>query len=128
MPKTCSIITIDGVEMPTPSVFSPTSSDYDSKNSGRSESMFMTRDIIRKDVRTASFTWRLKSPDMRKVWNAILPAEIEVRFFDLAQPADVQYSTMKCYADPTRKPQLLKWDPYDPEESWWELSTTFTEY
>ena len=108
-----SIIKIDGVEMPTPSDFSPTSSDYDSKNSGRSESMEMTRDII---------------PDMRKVWNAVLPEKLSLTFFDLGQPADTQYSTMSCYADPSRKPKILKWEPQNPEESWWEFTTTFTEY
>lgn len=49
--KTASIIKIDGVEMPTPSSFKPLYKDYDSKNSGRSESMYATRDIIRSDVR-----------------------------------------------------------------------------
>mgnify|MGYP006914182455 FL=1 len=105
-----SIIKIDGVEMPTPSDFSPTSSDYDSKNSGRSESMEMTRDIIRRNVRTATFTWKLQTPDMRKVWNAVLPEKLSLTFFDLGQPADTQYSTMSCYADPSRKPKLLKWE------------------
>ena len=128
MAKTYSIVKIDGVEMPAPSDFSPTSDDYDSKSAGRSENMFMTRDIIRSNVRTASFTWKLQTPDMRKVWNAVLSPKIKVTFFDLAQPADTQYSTMDCYADPSRKPKLLKWDPDDPEKSWWEFTTTFTEY
>lgn len=123
-----SIIKIDGVEMPPPSEFSLTSSDYDGSNAGRSESMAMIRDIVRQNVRTASFTWRLQTADMRKVWNAACKLRVKLRFFDLGQPADVQYSTMDCYADPSRKPRILKWDANDPEQTWWEYSTTFTEY
>ena len=63
--KTASIIKIDGVEMPTPSSFKPLYKDYDSKNSGRSESMHATRDIIRSDVRKMSFTWIVQTADLR---------------------------------------------------------------
>lgn len=123
-----SIIKIDGAEMPPPCEYSPTSSDYDGSNAGRSESMTMIRDVVRQNVRTASFTWRLQTPDMRTVWNAASKLRVKLRFFDLSQPADTQYSTMDCYADPSRKPKIIKWDPDDPEKTWWEYSTTFTEY
>lgn len=123
-----SIVQIDGVEMPTPSDFDPTSSDYDSKNSGRSESMYMTRDIVRSNVRTATFTWKVQTPDLRTVWNAAKKPKVTLRFFDIDQPAVVQYSTMTCYGDPSRKPKLLKWDNDDPERSWWEFTVKFTEY
>ena len=99
--KTASIIKIDGVEMPTPSSFKPLYKDYDSKNSGRSESMYATRDIVRSDVRKMSFTWIVQTPDLRKIREAIKPPKIQVRFFDINQPADVQFSTMECYADPS---------------------------
>lgn len=126
--KTVSIIKIDGVEMPTPSSFKPLYKDYDSKNSGRSESMYATRDIIRSDVRKMSFTWIVQTPDLRKIREAIKPPKIQVRFFDINQPADVQFSTMECYADPSREPEVLRWEPSDPEKSWWSFTTSFTEY
>ena len=123
-----SIIKIDGVEMPVPSKFAPVYKDYDSKSSGRSESMVMARDIVREDVRAITFTWRVQTPDLRRIISAIKPDEVQVEFFDINQPADVQYSTVRCYADPTREPTLLQWEPYDPEQSWWEITVKFVEY
>lgn len=123
-----SIIRIDGAEMPVPSSFAPVYKDYDSKSSGRSESMIMTRDIVRADVRAMTYTWRVQTPDLRTIIAAIKPAKVQVRFFDINQPASAQYSTVDCYADPTREPKLLKWDPYDPEQAWWEITVKFVEY
>ena len=123
-----SIIKIDGVEMPAPSSFKPLYKDYDSKNSGRSESMIATRDIVRSDVRKISFTWIVQTPDLRTIREAIRPPELEVTVFDINQPESVQYSTMKCYAVPTREPEVLRWDDSDPEKTWWSFSTSFTEY
>ena len=75
-----------------------------------------------------SFTWIVQTPDLRKIREAIKPPKIQVRFFDINQPADVQFSTMECYADPSREPEVLRWEPSDPEKSWWSFTTSFTEY
>ena len=123
-----SIVKIDGVEMPTPCRFAPAYKDYDSKSAGRSENMYMTRDIIRSDVRKATFTWRVQTPDLRRIISAIKPPRIKLRFFDINQDAATQYSTMTCYADPSREPEVIKWDPHDPEETWWEITVIFVEY
>ncbi len=123
-----SIIKIDGVEMPAPSDFRPLYKDYDSKNAGRSESMVATRDVIRSDVRKMSFTWKVQTPNLRKIRNAIKPLVLELTFFDINQDAQTQYSTMTCYVEPTREPRLIPWDKTDPERSWWEFSISFTEY
>lgn len=128
MAEYASIIKIDGAEMPVPSDFEPQYKDYDSANSGRSEDMSMTRDVIRTDVHGITYTWRVQTADLRTIINAIKPAAVQVTFFDVNQPKETQYSTIKCYADPTREPKLLKWDPYDPEKSWWEITAKFVEY
>lgn len=122
------IIKIDGAEMPVPSAFAPMYKDYDSENSGRSETMTMTRDVIRTDVRSMTYTWRVQTPDLRTIINAIKPVSVELTFFDINQPAETRYSTATCYANPTRQPTLIKWDPYDPERSWWEITVEFVEY
>ncbi len=123
-----SIIKINGIEMPPPSEFDPEYNDYDSQSAGRSETMVMTRDIIRTDVRTVMCTWKLQTPEMRALIAVIKQPSVELSFFDLNQSAAVQYSTMTCYGEPTRKPKCLKWDPYNPERSWWSISIKFTEY
>ncbi|MBP0985107.1 MAG: hypothetical protein J6A19_15420 [Oscillospiraceae bacterium] len=128
MPDYASIVKINGVEMPTPSNFDPLYKDYDSKSAGRSEDVTMTRDVIRSDVRQVTFTWKVQTPDLRKIRQAIKPLSLELTFFDINQDADTQYSTMTCYAEPSRNPKLVQWDPFDPEQSWWEFTVTFTEY
>ena len=128
MSEYASIVKIDGVEMPTPSKFSPHYRDYDSKNAGRSEDVTMTRDVIRSDVKQVGFTWRVQTADLRTIRQAIKPLSIELTFFDINQPADVQYTTMTCYAEPSRDPEPIQWDAYDPEQTWWEFTVTFTEY
>lgn len=128
MAKTASIIKIDGTELPTPSAFEPHYRDYDSKNAGRSEDLTMTRDVIRSDVKQVTFTWRVQTADLRTIRNAIKPLSVSLTFFDINQPADVQYTTMTCYAEPSRDPKPIKWDAGDPEQTWWEFTVTFTEY
>ena len=128
MAETASIIKINGVEMPTPSKFRPRYKDYDSQNSGRSEKMVMTRDIVRENLRAVDVTWIVQTPVLRAIIAAVKPPELELTFFDINQPADTQYSTITCYADPSREPTLVQWYAENPEESWWEYSTTFTEY
>ena len=128
MAEYASIVKIGGVELPTPSKFNPHYRDYDSKNAGRSEDVTMTRDVIRSDVKQVGFTWRVQTPDLRTIREAIKPLELELTFFDINQPADVQYTTMTCYAEPSRDPEVIQWDACDPEQTWWEFTVTFTEY
>ena len=128
MAEYASIIKIDGVELPTPSDFKPVYKDYDSKSAGRSEDLTMTRDVIRSDMKQVTFTWRVQTADLRTIREAIKPLSLELTFFDINQPASVQYSTMTCYAEPTREPEVIKWDACDPEQTWWEFTVTFTEY
>ena len=126
--QTASIIKIDGTELPTPSAFEPHYRDYDSKNAGRSEDLTMTRDVIRSDVKQVTFTWRVQTADLRTIRNAIKPLSVSLTFFDINQPADVQYTTMTCYAEPSRDPKPIRWDACDPEQTGWEFTVTFTEY
>ena len=128
MAEYASIIKIDGTELPTPSAFEPHYRDYDSKNAGRSEDLTMTRDVIRSDVKQVTFTWRVQTADLRTIRNAIKPLSVSLTFFDINQPADVQYTTMTCYAEPSRDPKPIRWDACDPEQTWWEFTVTFTEY
>ncbi len=128
MSETASILKIDGVEAPTPYNFGLTYSDYDSKNSSRSETWVLNREIIRTDLKSHAFYFRLKTPEMRQLIKMIKPAKITVSFFDLNASAESPYTEFVGYADPTRKVQLLHWNSEDPEESWWELDTSFIEY
>lgn len=123
-----SILQIDGVEAPVPCDFNPNYSDYDSESSGRSETFVLMRDVVRTNLRAVSFTWRLKSPEMRKLLEMISPKEVIVRFYDLYQPAITPYSEFAAYAETTRDIKLLNWQPNNPEESWWELEISFIEY
>lgn len=126
--ETASILMINGVEAPTPADFLPTYSDQDSENSKRSETAVLTREIVRTNLRSHSFRWKLQTPDMRKLLNMVLPARLTVRFFDLYAPADSPYTEFIGYASPTRTVKLLKWEPNAPEQSWWEIQLDFIEY
>lgn len=123
-----SIVKIGGIELPTPSNFSLVYKDYDSKSAGRSEDLTMTRDVIRSDLRQVTFTWKVQTPDLRTIRQAIKPLALELTIFDINQPASAPYSTMTCYAEPSREPKVIFWDAYDPEQTWWEFTVTFTEY
>lgn len=120
-----SILTIDGVEAPTPSDFKPGYSTYDSKSSGRSESYHMTRDIVRSDLRKAVFGFRLKSAEMTRLLGMIAPSMVTVGYYDILTGG---YTTFKAYASPTREIGLLHWNPDDPAESWWSAEISFIEY
>lgn len=123
-----SIMKIDGVEAPAPSDFSPTYSTYDSKNSKRSETLKLNREVVRRDLRSHTFSWKLKTPDARKLLSMVAPDVITVSCFDLLKPADDPYSEYQCYADTTRTVKLIHWDRNDPENSWWEIKLDFIEY
>lgn len=128
MSDTASILMIDGAEAPTPYDFTLTYSDYDSENSTRSETAVLNREVVRTDLRSHPFHWRLQTPDMRKLLQMVKPKVITVKCFDLNQDADTQYSEFKCYAGATRTVKLLYWNRDDPEKSWWEIQLDFIEY
>lgn len=125
---TASIFMIDGVEAPTPSNFNPVYSDYDSSNAGRSETMVMNRDVVRTNLKSPKYEWKLKTPDMRKLLKMVQPEKITVRVFDLYADVATPYTEYECYCSPTRNITLLKWDPVNPEESWWQVQLEFIEY
>ena len=123
-----SIFMINGEEAPTPSNFNPVYSDYDSNNAGRSETMVMNRDVVRTNLKSPKYEWKLKTPDMRKLLKMVEPERITVRIFDLYKEASDPYSEYECYCSPTRNITSLKWDPVNPEESWWQVQLEFIEY
>lgn len=125
---TASILQIDGVEAPTPYDFAPTYSDYDSEGSSRSETAVLNREIVRTNLQSHAFYWRLQTPDMRKLLQMVKPPSLTVRYFDLYADAATQYTEFTGYASPTRSISLVKWEPTDPEQSWWEIKLEFIEY
>lgn len=123
-----SIFMIDGVEAPTPSNFTPVYSDYDSDSAGRSETMVMNRDIIRTNLKSPKYEWKLQTPEMRKLLKLVQPEKITVRIYDLYAEAENPYTEYDCYCSTTRTVTLLKWNPADPEQSWWQIQLEFIEY
>lgn len=124
-----SLMKINGTEIPPPSNLGPLLyKTYDSESAGRSETFVMTRDVVRRNVRKFTLTWKLKTPDMRTLLELLEADAVTITLFDLKQDADTKYSDIEVYPEPSQSVECLFWDPYDTEESWWQLTVAFTEY
>lgn len=73
---------IDDVVMPTPMGVKYSYSVFDSDNSKRSETGVLHREVIRKNVHSPTFTFKLQTADYRKLMNAIEPDVFKVKYLD----------------------------------------------
>lgn len=116
---------INGTEMPFPSEYEFSSSDFDGEGATRSETGYLIRDVVRTDVMSPTFTWRLQTADMNTLLNAIKPAQLQITITDPSAANGTR--TFTGYAQSTRKVKLIR-NATSVSEMWWEFSCQFTEY
>lgn len=118
-----AMINIDGVDLPAPVEYSVSLQDIDSENTKRTETGVLQRDRVRAGVYKLQVTWRITKPQLKIITDALSSAKFSVSFFD---PATNTNPTKDMYSG-DRAGKLL-YNPDNPDESLWELSTSLIEY
>lgn len=115
-----ALIKIGGVDMPAPARYVVTLSDYDSENTTRNESGYMTRDRVRAGAHKIELEWVLTQGELVKLTKAISPSRFSVTFFDACSGSN---KTANMYVG-DRTCEMLKYD----NTTWWRMSCNFIEY
>lgn len=117
-----AMITIDGVDLPSPSVFKIPQSDLDSSDTGRNELGILQRDRIRQGIYKIELEWKgITSSQLHLIESAIEPSEINVTF-----PTPTGMKTKKMYAG-DRNVEIVKYDK-DFDKIRWNISFNLIEY
>ncbi|GMG96860.1 DUF6711 family protein [Tepidimicrobium xylanilyticum] len=117
-----AMITIDGVDLPSPSVFKIPRSDLDSGDTGRNELGVLQRDRIRQGIYKIELEWKgINSSDLYLIESAIEPAELNVTF-----PTPTGMATKTMYAG-DRNVEMVKYDK-DFDKIRWNISFNLIEY
>lgn len=116
-----AMITIDGVDLPAPTIFKPSNSDMDSQDTGRNELGVMQRDRIRQGIYKLELTWeKISSSQLHLIKMAIQPASIKVTFASEKGPI-----TKAMYAG-DRNINMVAYNE-DYNKILWDISFNLTE-
>lgn len=88
------LVSIDGVDLPTPSTYRPPQFDLDSGDTGRNELGVMQRDRIRQGIYRLELEWKaINSSKLATIKAATQPDKFEVTFY-----TEAGYVTKTMYA------------------------------
>lgn len=113
-------ISIEGVNIPGVTSYKVELSDLDSENTTRSESGYMTRDVIRQNIAKISLACRLNDTQVNTVTSLLYPKSFSATF---RAPTDTGYKTATMYAG-NRTLSLVA----DSSPPLWDLSVNLIEY
>ena len=117
-----AMITIDGVDLPSPSVFKIPRSDLDSSDTGRNELGVLQRDRIRQGIYKIELEWKgINSSELHLIESAIEPAELNVTF-----PTPTGMQIKKMYAG-DRNVEMVSYND-DYNKIIWNISFNLIEY
>lgn len=117
-----AMISIDGVDLPSPSVFNPSRSDLDSEDTHRNELGILQRDRIRQGVFKIELAWKgIDSSQLHLIESAIEPAQIQVTF-----PYTTGLITKTMYVG-DRSVEMVKFSE-DYNKIIWNISFNLIEY
>lgn len=117
-----AMITIDGVDLPSPSSFKLPRFDMDSGDTNRNELGVLQRDRIRQGIYKIELEFKgINSSNLYLIESAIEPAELNVTF-----PTPTGKQTKKMYAG-DRNVEMVKYDD-NPDLIRWNLSFNLVEY
>lgn len=117
-----AMINIDGVDLPSPSVFKIPQSDLDSSDTGRNELGILQRDRIRQGIYKIELEWKgINSSELHLIESAIEPAELNVTF-----PTPTGMATKKMYAGDRNVEMIMYDDNFDKIR--WNISFNLIEY
>ena len=117
-----AMITIDGVDLPSPSSFKLPRFDMDSGDTNRNELGVLQRDRIRQGIYKIELEWKgITSSQLHLIETAVEPAELNVTF-----PAPTGKQTKKMYAG-DRNIEMVKYSD-NPDKIRWDISFNLIEY
>jgi len=116
------MISIDGVDLPSPFSYKISRSDLDSEDTARNELGELIRHRIRQGVYKIDIEFKCPSPQMQVIEAAIEPPEINVTF-----PTATGKLTRKMYAGNREGPQMVRYDK-ETDEIFWQISFSLIEY
>lgn len=117
-----AMINIDGVDLPSPSVFKIPRSDLDSGDTGRNELGVLQRDRIRQGIYKIELEWKgINSSELHLIESAIEPAELNVTF-----PTPTGMQIKKMYAG-DRNVEMVSYND-DYNKIIWNISFNLIEY
>lgn len=117
---TFTLLKIGSFVVPKITAFSLSLADLDSENTGRSESGYMSRDVIRKDVASLSLSCRLTDSELDQMTEALKPDAFQATF---RAPVSGGKKTAKMYAG-DRSMTLVS----DTPSELWDFSVNLIEY
>lgn len=120
-----AMISINGVDLPTPTEYSVALQDIDSDNTRRTEAGILTRDRVRAGVYKIEVAWKITKAQLKTITDAISPAKFSVTFFD---PTTSSTSTKDMYCGDRGGKMMNCFNPAIPGENMWEFSTSLIEY
>lgn len=118
-----ALIKVGSTDLPAPVEYSVTLQDIDSDNTKRTETGLLQRDRVRAGVYKIQAKWIVTKTQLKTITDAIAPAKFSITFFD---PTTSTNPTKNMYCGDRSANLIL--NKSNPNESMWELSTSFIEY
>ncbi len=118
-----AIISIDGVDLPSPSVYKLPRFDMDSSDTTRNELGVLQRDRIRQGIYKIELEWRaITSPQLHLIETAIEPARLQVKFL-----TPTGYKTKTMYVG-DRSLEMVLFGNRETDDIRWNISFNLIEY
>ncbi|HOA79958.1 MAG TPA: hypothetical protein PKK61_02695 [Defluviitaleaceae bacterium] len=118
-----ALISIDGVDLPSPSSFKISRFDLDSSDTNRNELGILQRDRVRQGIYKIELEWKgITSEQVQTIETAIEPAQIQVTF-----PTQRGLLTKTMYAGDRNGPEMVKYNE-DYNKIRWNISFNLIEY
>mgnify|MGYP001272972763 CR=1 FL=1 len=116
-----AMITIDGIDLPSPSEYEIPDSDLDSDGTGRNELGYLQRDRIRADITKIPLKRNgIRSPEVALIKSAISPDQFNVEFI-----TEIGKITKTMYAS-NRSQKMVKYSN-NVDEIRWDFGVSLTE-
>jgi len=116
-----AMVTIDGVDLPSPSEYEIPDSDLDSEGTGRNEEGYLQRDRIRADIKKIPLKWNgIRSSEVALIKSTIAPPQFNVTFI-----TEIGKTTKTMYAG-DRSQKMVKYSD-NVDEIRWDFSFNLIE-
>lgn len=117
-----ALISIDGVDLPSPTLYSLQNFDLDSGEAKRNEEGYLLRDRVRQGIYKIELEWlNITSSELALIKAAIEPAKVNVKFI-----TESGYVTKEMYVG-DRQIKMSLYNPI-PDKILWNISFNLTEY
>lgn len=120
-----TLISIGGVDLPSPTEYNVSLQDIDSENTKRTETGVLQRDRVRAGVYKIEVAWKITKAQLKIITDALAPAKFSVTFFD---PTTSSTSTKDMYCGDRAGKMMNAFNPAVSGENMWEFSTSLIEY